>query len=108
VTGRDLQLQVVQLEPGGVQVSVAGFLDLATAPALSRSMLEYMQGGGRIVLDLSQLTFIDSSGLHALLGLAATASHSGASLLISRSLQPQVERVLEVSSALRLLPFART
>jgi anti-anti-sigma factor len=103
---RGFTLEVVRLGPDRVQVAVAGDVDLATAPAMVGTVLEQIRHPKRVTLDLSQVTFIDSSGVHPLLGLAATASHSGAPLVILRFLQPQVQRVLEVSSTLRLLPFA--
>src|SRR3954453_14655747 len=44
-------------------VHVAGELDLATAPELEEGLHGLEREGARIVLDLSQLRFIDSTGL---------------------------------------------
>jgi anti-anti-sigma factor len=51
-----------------VRVLVAGELDIATTPQL-HAQLAHEQGNGAtaIVLDLSDVTFMDSTGLHALL-----------------------------------------
>jgi len=51
-----------------VALRLEGELDIATAPRL-RSMLAEEQGAGAelIVVDLERVTFMDSSGLHALI-----------------------------------------
>jgi anti-sigma B factor antagonist len=48
-------------------VSVAGEIDVAAAPSLAAKLEEVVAGGGvDIVLDLSEVTFLDSSGLGVL------------------------------------------
>ena len=50
-------------------VAVSGDLDLATAPQLKIALVELLgKGYGRYVLDLSQLTYMDSMGLGVLIG----------------------------------------
>jgi anti-anti-sigma factor len=49
-------------------VTVAGELDIATAPDLRRQLARDLADDAvLVVVDLSALTFIDSCGLHALL-----------------------------------------
>jgi anti-anti-sigma factor len=50
-----------------IRVYVAGEVDLASAPALIRRCRR-PPGASRLLLDLAATTFIDASGLHALLG----------------------------------------
>ena len=45
----------------------------------ARSRLDPLAGGGKLVVDLDRVTFIDSAGLHALFGLARLASSRGRS-----------------------------
>ena len=61
-------------------VSVAGELDLYTAPTLRNRLLEQSQAGHHtIIVDLSQLEFTDSSGLGVLIGAYKRAlGHYGA------------------------------
>jgi anti-anti-sigma factor len=48
-----------------VKVTVAGELDIATAPDLNRQLARHL--ADVVVVDLSDVTFIDGCGLHALL-----------------------------------------
>jgi anti-anti-sigma factor len=78
-------------------VEVRGEVDLATAPdleAVVRTALEHAPDG--VVLDLAQLTFIDSSGLRALVALAKDADSRGTSLAL-RNLPRHAQRVLELT-----------
>ena len=55
-------------EPGTLTIGLDGELDLATAPALERLLREVERDRWpTVVLDLRQLSFIDSSGIRALL-----------------------------------------
>ena len=49
---------------------LAGELDLATAPQLAEALLEFASSEGELHLNVSELTFLDSSGLHVILALA--------------------------------------
>jgi len=50
-------------------IALQGDLDLASAPLLRRTLVElHARGDGRYVLDLSQLTHMDSMGLGVLVG----------------------------------------
>ena len=52
-------------------------------------------------IDLSELGFMDSTGLRALLALRATAMTSGSGARCS----PPVQRLLELTQTLEILPF---
>jgi anti-sigma B factor antagonist len=72
-------------------------VDHAPAPApeaVVRTALEHAPDG--VVLDLAQLTFIDSSGLRALVALAKDADSRGTSLAL-RNLPRHAQRVLELT-----------
>jgi anti-sigma B factor antagonist len=58
----------VHLLPGAdaLIVEVAGEVDMLTAPALSKAIDEVPEGTAWVVVDLSEITFLDSSGLNAL------------------------------------------
>jgi anti-sigma B factor antagonist len=53
--------------PLGVVLTLGGELDLATVPLLQEQLDRAMRGRRAVVVDLSGLRFIDSSGLHMLM-----------------------------------------
>ena len=59
----------------------------------------------QLVVDLSGLTFLDSSGLRLLIELAADADRDGFTLGLVPG-PPVVQRVFEVSGMRALLPFS--
>jgi anti-anti-sigma factor len=66
-----------------VAVVLEGDLDLASADTLEREVKELRAAGfERVVVDLRQVGFIDSSGLRVLLGLRSDASRDGHTLAL--------------------------
>jgi stage II sporulation protein AA (anti-sigma F factor antagonist) len=79
-------------------VSVAGELDLETAPRL-RALVEarLSQTGARhLLLDLAGVSFLDSSGLGAILGRYRTVAAAGGTMGIAGA-RTGVKRVLRLS-----------
>jgi anti-anti-sigma factor len=61
-------------EPGGVRVRPRGEIDLATVENLCRHIDQCVAAGPKhVVLDLRDVTFMDSTGLHLILDTAAAA-----------------------------------
>jgi anti-sigma B factor antagonist len=77
-------------------IEVEGELDLARAPHLKWVLLDALDAGAtQLVLDLSRVTFIDSTAIGVLIGV--NRSLEVGSRLAIASLQPQVMRIFEVS-----------
>lgn len=86
-----------------------GEIDLATAPQL-RAELEEALGNPDItdlVLDVSRVSFIDSSGLGVILGRYQQLQQQQRSLAIAGA-QPGVRRILQMGGLERLVPFYKT
>ena len=84
----------------------AGELDLSTVGELSAAVAAARTGSAaRIVVDLRELSFIDSSGIGLLLELARAEAAAGARLEMLDGAAP-VARVIDISGARSLLPFA--
>jgi hypothetical protein len=73
-------------------VALDGELDQQSAPELSEALTRAARNGKRVVVDLSELRFIDSSGLHVLMsgpgmedGRRAVVAPPGTSRASSRS-----------------------
>ena len=103
-TNPRLSIDVVELDDASARVVAAGDVDLASAPALVDAVLSRLDDQRTVELDLSGVTFLDSSGIHALMQLARP-SEGVPALTIRRDLRPQVQKVLEVSGVMAMLPF---
>jgi anti-sigma B factor antagonist len=83
-------------------VSVAGEVDMATAPHLRVALDEALSACERdIWIDLSGLRFMDSTGLHELLKVRERLAADGRRLALIAPAGP-VRRMLELSGASRL------
>ncbi len=94
------------VDDGEASISLSGELDLSGAQQLEARLEEVeREGPARLLIDLSDLAFIDSTGLRLLLQADARARERGCELLL-RGGQPSVQRVFEVTGALDVLRFA--
>jgi anti-anti-sigma factor len=75
MSGYDFDL-TVEKAGNATRVSVRGELDLGTAPQLEKALSDAREDSERIVLDLRDLTFMDSTGLRLLL-VAAEQGREG-------------------------------
>jgi anti-anti-sigma factor len=79
---------------GGRVVALSGELDASTARGLAEQL--FGEPGSLVVVDLSRLTFIDSSGLGAIHAARRRMTESGGTLVLCRP-NPMVSLVLEVT-----------
>lgn len=87
-------------------VEVFGELDIGQAEIFKVELREALVGdASAILLDLSEVVLIDSTGLRALILLSEEASSGGDKLRIRRSLSPAVGRVLELTGLVDRLPW---
>ena len=85
-------------------IVLEGELDLASTPQLLAVVRGVMAAGSAaIVLDLSELSFIDSTGLSGVASLADEARSSGARLEL-RSPSELTAQVLDVTGLDRVIP----
>jgi anti-anti-sigma factor len=80
-----------------VRVSACGELDLSTAPQLAEVLRHEIDLGRDVLLDLSAVSFIDSSGLHAIISAAHAARSRGRELTLHPVLGAQAQRLLEIT-----------
>jgi anti-sigma B factor antagonist len=94
-------------DDGVAVVRTEGRLNMAAAPQLRTTVAELTAAGrSRIVVDLSALTFVDSSGLGALIGGLKAARQAGGDLRIAAPAE-QVRTVLGLTNLDRVLrPYA--
>jgi anti-sigma B factor antagonist len=83
--------------PDGFHVQLSGELDLATASKLEDELKRVeVSEPALILLDLRPLSFMDSSGLRALLAADARAREGGRRLVLIRG-DERVQRVLRIT-----------
>jgi anti-sigma B factor antagonist len=93
---------VCELTGGGLGVAwvhVAAELDIATAPILARTLRSAELRARLVVLDLRELTFVDSSGVRVIVYASLRARRAGRRLVLVRG-PAQVQRLLALSGAL--------
>jgi anti-sigma B factor antagonist len=84
-----------------------GEIDLATAAEFREAVLAALQGADLVAIDLSEVTFMDSSGIGVIAaGLKHTRNHGGTLVLVG--LPEQVRFVLEVTGLDRIVEIRPT
>jgi anti-sigma B factor antagonist len=80
----------------GVVLTLSGELDLASAPELEQRLQEILaESPRRLLLDLNQLTFVDSAGVSVLIRAKKDAEASGCRVVLRRA-TAQLHRVFSV------------
>jgi anti-anti-sigma factor len=93
--GDDVEISVFE-RSNHVLVRLRGEIDLATAPGLRDGLFELLRPGvGLIVLDLSEVSFCDASGLGVLVGSHRRAAKLGITLRLA-ALRPSIARLLHI------------
>ncbi len=103
------QFRLDLVERTGVEATarLVGELDLFTAPTLHEGLLGLFDAGVRsLALDLSELEFIDSTGLAELVQALKRHRESGADLVL-QSPSRTVAKALEISGLDRVFTVAR-
>jgi anti-sigma B factor antagonist len=96
-----LTVQVTR-EPGYTLVTVAGELDIATAPELRDCLVPLLADHPTLVIDLDRVSFCDATGLGVLVG---AANRARLHLVCSR---PNIRRLFDLTGLARRLPLAHT
>jgi anti-anti-sigma factor len=97
----------VRIEPAGASASVislAGELDLSTIPRLEKQLFQEIHSKAGVIVDLTNVSFIDSSGIGMLIRAFRAIDESGTlNTVIAEG--SQVERVFRLAGVDRALPL---
>jgi stage II sporulation protein AA (anti-sigma F factor antagonist) len=87
-------------------IRLNGELDMQTAEALRQAIDSEIERRGirKIILNLKDVAFIDSSGLGVILGRYKKLDALGGSFIITNS-QPQVFKIMELSGLSQIIKF---
>lgn len=92
----------VDRDGGLVRVALTGELDVATADQLDEALQGVEKEASILVLDLGELSFIDSSGLRVLVRSNRRLEAAGSRLVVGAA-SDAVERALAISGLNRVL-----
>jgi anti-sigma B factor antagonist len=93
----ELSIDLKTEEGGSLVFNLRGSLDLATAPTVRAALTEATEKGGHdLIVDLTQLEFLDSTGLGVLIGAHRRAAECGGSFRIIISEGP-ISRLLNIT-----------
>jgi anti-sigma B factor antagonist len=87
-------------------VLVEGELDLSTADQLRRLLDEQLSQNRSVVLDLSGVLFMDSTGLAVIIAAIRRPETEAELVRLGPELQPQIRRLMELTGVLDLLENA--
>lgn len=91
-------------EHAAVVVAIVGDLDCYTAPLLAARLEDLVenQGNLNVVLDLREMTFVDSTGLSAIIHAFRHLRERGGTMQLRR-LSPSARKVMEICGLHRVL-----
>ncbi len=101
MTQDTLSIDVTSANDGAIQLfALSGTLDIATSPTLRAALMEAAERDNHeIIVDLTQLEFLDSTGLGALIGAhKRAAEHDGGVRLVAH--EGQILRLLRITGLL--------
>ena len=94
----------VRSERGCVIAAVTGEIDISTVGGLRERLFELAEGSEPLIVDLDQVTFIDSAGLGALVGTSRRAAEHGGTLRAVCT-RPQTRKLLWMTGVDRRIPL---
>ncbi|KAF0113814.1 MAG: anti-anti-sigma regulatory factor [Rhodospirillaceae bacterium] len=101
-------MKVTVTERGGVIVVMpAGEVDLQTSPEVRRLLLDHLAQGRNLVVDLSGVSYIDSSGVASLVEGYQVARKGGRRFVLAQ-VGPAVLRVLQLARLDRVFTILST
>ncbi len=98
-----MDMRVEAARTGATIVRLDGRLDLVTAGEAKQRMVDAVEGGQkRLVVDMGNVDFVDSSGLGAIVGVLKAARQAGGDLRIACPTS-QFRSILELTMLDRVL-----
>ena len=101
-----LTMRRTELPAGVVQLELSGEIDFAVSNDLTAAQMREIDAPGvtRLIVDLREVTFLDSTGLRTITSADARARKDGHELRIVRG-SDQVQKLLHVTGMDKILPL---
>ena len=101
-------MHITESTSGAVKIAaLRGRLDTATASDVEARLLSLLQGGGKLVADMTEVHYVSSAGLRVLLKAAKNAKAAGGAFALAAPQAP-VREVLEISGFDKILTIHPT
>lgn len=98
----DARVSVSRFGTDSFVVAAGGELDLFTSERLREKLADVLElGGRRILVDLTGVSFMDSTALGVLVGAAKRLESSGGQMVLVAD-DPRVTRVIEITGLARV------
>lgn len=81
---------------GACVVAFSGEVDLESSPVAREVLIKCFENTGKVLVDLSEVTYIDSSGVASLVEALQAAKKSGSEFALAATSEP-TRRVLELA-----------
>lgn len=98
-----MNIDIALVEEGISRVNLVGSLDVSGAQAIERDLSAAVRVKQQLIIDLSQVKFLSSQGIRALVVNAKAVAAKGHKLVLSGP-PPQVAQVLRVSGIDKVIP----
>lgn len=103
----DVQVNLRRVD-GVAVLDVAGELDIYTSPKLRGALQELLRGGTvRVVVNLAQTSYLDSTALSVLTSALKQARDAGGTVALVYT-QPQIEKIFTITGLHEVFPVYRT
>ena len=106
VADEAINVDVVDLENGVTNVLLSGRMDVQGALAVDKKFSTIADEKKKVVIDLSQVTFLASLGIRTLIMSCKTLASKGGNMVLLNP-QPNVEKVLRTSGVDTVIQIVR-
>lgn len=98
---------VIRQQPGTTIVDVSGDIDMGTSPGLRKVLLDSLKATPRLILNLREVRYIDSSGIASLVEVLMRARNSQKRLVLF-GLNKAVQDVLQLTRLATIFEIRET
>jgi anti-sigma B factor antagonist len=97
----------IREQPGTTIVDVSGDVDMATSPNLRKTLLEALKKMPRLVVNLREVQYVDSSGIASLVEVLKEARDKNKRLILF-GLNPAVHEALQLTRLTKIFEILDT
>ena len=102
-----MELLQTRLDNGTIRVTLAGSFDIAGASSVDHTFSEIGRASTNVIVDLGNVTFLASIGVHILIRTAKTVSERGGQLVVFNP-NPASRKVLHSTGVDSIIAIADT